>query len=359
MRVAIVTINFPTGDLIGGAELQAYFLAKHLPCLGATTTYIAMRNHDGEAYVAEREGFLLRVLSGRHERMWRAMMRLFKCFREERPDVCYVREFRILFPLFILCRVAGVPIVFNTTHEKNLFPYYGWQGVKGTFFHFLSFLTLRFVDHVVTNNTTHATLLKERYRLKATPILNSMEDHYVSGTAKQKRVLWVANVKSRKRPEVFIRLADALRDTGYEFVMVGHLYGETGKYHDLIAQAQKENSVFRFLGGKTPREVDALLASSEIFVSTCKPEGFPNNIIQACLAECAIVSFDYDPDGIFWRNHIGFVPATFDDTIALMWKLVANEEMRREAGERARAYAIAHHSLDRNMKTFYQLFKNV
>lgn len=356
MKVFIVTINFPADELVGGAELQAYFLAKHLPAQGAKTTFVAIRNHAGDAYVTERDGFLVRAMSGKNEPMWRALVRLFKLFRTERPDVCYLREFRVLFPMFVVCRLAGVPLVFNTTHEKNLYLYYGWQGVKGTLFHALSFLTLRFVDRIVTNNTAHAAFLSDRYHISATPILNSMEDHYEPGTVKAKRVLWVANVKTRKRPEIFIELADRFRDSGYEFVMVGHLYGESGRYHDMIARATKENPSFRFVGGKTPREVDDLLASSEIFVSTCKPEGFPNNIIQACMAECAIVSFDYDPDGIFAREHIGFVPTTLDDTMLIIRKIMQDEAMRKEFGLRARAYALKHHSLDRNMKTFYNLF---
>mgnify|MGYP003420106110 CR=1 FL=1 len=356
MRVAIVTINFPTGDLIGGAELQAYFLAKHLPELGAQTSYVAMRNHAGAAYVEEKDGFLLRCLSGKEERMFRAMWRLFVLFRKERPDVCYVREFRILFPLLVICRLSGTTVVFNTTHERNLTPYYGWQGIKGTFFHALSFLSLRLVDRVIANNSAHADHLRAKYGILAVPILNSMEDHYVPGTSKERQVLWVANVKSRKRPEMFISLAEQLKDSGYRFVMVGHLQGDSGGYAEMIRRAEAQNPAFTYLGGKTPREVDQLLSESQIFVSTCKPEGFPNNIIQACLAECAIVSVDYDPDGIFSKQEIGFVPKTFNDTISVMQSLFSDEKRRTDIGKKARTYALERHSLKRNMRTFYDLF---
>ena len=120
-----------------------------------------------------------------------------------------------------------------------------------------------------------------------------------------------------------------------------------------------DRKVLAVLPRRRTSEVDRLLSESQIFVSTCKPEGFPNNIIQACLAECAIVSVDYDPDGIFSKQEIGFVPKTFSDTISVMQSLFSDEKRRTDIGKKARIYALERHSLKRNMWTFYDLFKKL
>ncbi len=355
MKAFIVTRNAPGKDFIGGAELQAWLITKYLrKDYGWETLYVAL---EGETVGKEtRDDAEFCYLSSKGEEFWRSFRRFSELIREEKPDLCYIRDFRYLFPLAVVAWMRGIPVVYNTTHEKNLYFYCGWQGVKGTLLHALSFIALHFVT-VITNNESHAKNLATR-GIKATAIMNSIEDNYREGIAKKKRVVWVANLKPRKRPELFIELAGRFRGSGYEFVMIGHLQADTARYLRLIDEESTYNPNFRYMGGLSLHEVDEILAESEIFVSTCKPEGFPNNIIQACFAKCVIVSFNYDPDGVLRRYAAGYVPKTFDSMVEVIQNLMAGNA-DKEMAERARAYALEHHSIRRNMARFNDVFQNI
>lgn len=131
------------------------------------------------------------------------------------------------------------------------------------------------------------------------------------------------------------------------------------RYQKLIWGTTQANPKFRHVGGKSREEVDEVLAGSQIFVSTCEPEGFPNNIIQACLAKCAIISFDYDPDSVFSRNDIGIVPKTYEAMRVALERLMGDQIFRKELGRKARAYALANHSPATNIRKFHEYFSNL
>lgn len=355
MKIFIVTKNFPGRDFIGGAEYQSRLLASRLPAFGWETHYVALEALGGEDLSDSR--FQTHLLAEKGESLKKSFREFSRLLKDERPDVCYIRDFRYLFPLRLALWRAGVPVVFNTTHEKNLVPYAGWQGWKGTLLHALDFFTL-FTVRVVTNNRNHALMLKKRYGIRASVILNSAEDFYES-MPKKRQALWVANLKPRKRPELFLELAADFGDTDWEFLMVGYLQADAARYRRLIRETEAKSAKFKYLSGLPLEKALALMNESAIFISTCEPEGFPNNVIQACLAACAVISFAYDPDGVFRDHQMGIVPQTFDELKSSLDRLMRDENRRRDLGEKARTYAKANHDVFLNLPKFDQLFRSV
>lgn len=187
-----------------------------------------------------------------------------------------------------------------------------------------------------------------------------MEDTYEENKAeKQKQVVYVNNIKTRKRPELFLELVNKLKENNYKFLMIGELQANIEYYKNLISECEKDNNNFKYLGAKTSEEVDKILAVSEILVNTCEPEGFGNNFIQAWLNKCPTVTLTFDPDNIIKENKIGYHSETFEKMVKDVKNLINDDKLRKEIGERARKYALQNHSIHVNIKKYEEIFKKL
>jgi glycosyltransferase involved in cell wall biosynthesis len=154
-------------------------------------------------------------------------------------------------------------------------------------------------------------------------------------------VLWVANLKAAKRPELFVELASHFAtcdDT--QFLMVGAL--QDPHYRRLVEGNTLPHN-FRYLGKQPLEEVDRLLDSAHIFVNTSRldGEGFPNTFVQAWLRNVPVVSLDVDPDGILAQRGIGHHCAGSLTTLIQVVRALLDDGRRLQAvGHAAREYAV-------------------
>lgn len=368
MKIFVVN-NFSPKEKIGGSEIQCWLIAKYLAAMGHQTIYIALKTFSDKTqeYI---DGVNVRYISHKKDGKLRTLVNFYKFFKKEKPDICYIRVFKYLFFLAKICKFLKIPVVFNTSHindckpdlEKVKFcfnPFKFLKSVRIVIQRRLNFSILRKVE-VITINKYHAKLLKDKYNISATPIYNSMEDNYRKNQAeKQKQVVWVNNIKERKRPELFIKLADEFKGGNYKFLMIGNFQNNIEHYKKLIEECEKFSLNFKYLGSKTPEEVNKVLAESEIMVNTCKPEGFGNNFIQAWFNECPTITLNFDPDDIIEKNRIGFHSRNFEQMVKDLRTLMNDEKLRETMGERARKYALENHSINKNVLKYESYFKKI
>ena len=168
------------------------------------------------------------------------------------------------------------------------------------------------------------------------------------------KVLWVANFKAVKQPEIFIRLASELRMlSNVQFIMVGAIQGAERlqqRYRKMIAQTD----ALSYLGPKTQSEVNSLMAQAHIFVNTSLMEGFPNTFIQAWMRQMPVVSLNVDPDGSIAQRQLGFVSGSFEKMKRDVALLVENAALRNEIGKSARIFATKNFST-RNVEKLIQI----
>ena len=202
---------------------------------------------------------------------------------------------------------------------------------------------LRRAHAVVAQARYHEQLLLENYGLRAAAVIPNFHPvpDDVAKTAHPLRVLWVANLKADKRPELFIDLAEACADLpDVEFILVGAL--QDPGYHD-VAQRIATRPNVRYLGHLPLREVNSLMERSHVFVNTSRPsgEGFPNTFIQAWMRRVPVVSLEVDPDGLLDRGDIGTCAngsvTRLRDQVR---DLIQNRVRAEELGRRARTFAI-------------------
>jgi len=359
--------NFSPQEVIGGSEIQCLLLAKYLNKRGHQTSYLALQSL-GSQREEQEDDFEIYYLTNQNDSKLKIFINFYNLLKKEKPDVCYIRIFKHLFLLNKISKFLKIPIVFNTSHindcrpnlEKikfSLNPLRFLKSVRIVIQRHLNFSTLKKIN-VVTINKYQTEFLREKYGIKTETIYNSMEDNYDNNKLeKKKQVVWVNNIKARKRPEIFVNLANQFKDSGYKFLMVGGL--QSKNYQEIIRKYEEENKNFKYLGVKSPKEVDEILAASEIFVNTCQPEGFGNNFIQAWFNECPTITLSFDPDDIIKNEKIGFHSETQEQMREDLRKLMNDDNLRINMGKKARQYALSNHSINANVKKYEKKFSEV
>ncbi|MFH1226171.1 MAG: glycosyltransferase family 4 protein [bacterium] len=350
MKIFFVTLQFPRDDSMGGAEIQCLLLAQYLARRGHQTVYLGLKEKTSVNMINS-----IPLMAGNNS-MFRALIKFYQLIKKEQPDICYVRSFNYLFPLFLICRLNKVKVAYNTCHINDC----SWvshddTGWKAKVLHFLSFQALRMVK-VITINREHAKILERKLGVEAETIHNSMADNY-QPVAKQQQVVWVNNIKPRKNPEMFLKLADEFKTGNWQFLMIGGLQDE--KYLPAIKAAENNNPNFKYLGAQPVAAVDRILAQASIMVNTCESEGFGNNFIQAWLAQCPTITLKFDPEDIIKNRQLGFHSGGLEQMANDLAKLMADEKLIMEMGQRARVYALAEHRLEKNGLKYEACFQNL
>jgi glycosyltransferase involved in cell wall biosynthesis len=352
----IVIVNRHPHDSLGGSEIQCDLIAEALTARGHEVEYFAAwgkpRAYD-VAYTVRsiaRPGF------------WAFL----KAFRQFRPDVVYWRHGKLgLLGVALAAKLSGARFVHSLSHVADGLP---WQSTYGHSFPALpwpptprsiarwglkvtaplrqafNFMAIPlFTDMVISNNRD---FLEGVPCLKRRVIHNSMRTEAVPFSWPKPFVVWVANIKSRKRPEDFFRLSAELRDIGVDFLMVGAV--QDPAYTLRIDEWTKADN-FHYLGAKTLTEVNGILAASQLLVHTCEPEGFPNNCIQAWLQGKPVVSLRFDPEGLLEQRGLGRYSRVFGQFCEDVRDLLRDEKLRLQYGERASAYAVREFSAHYNI----------
>ena len=216
-------------------------------------------------------------------------------------------------------------------------------------------------DCVVVQTRQQAKLLSRHYGRAADAVIANFHPEPAERPLKSgaPTVAWIANFKPWKRPEAFVRLAQALRDLGHaRFIMVGEApsgASHAGWRDALMAEIGAAPNL-EYLGSLTHDEVNQLLARAWIFVNTSLHEGFPNTLIQAWLRDTAVVSLSVDPDGVLESQRVGIFAGDEQRLAQAVRALLTDPVLRAGYVERARRHVRLVHSL-RNRTALIELIE--
>jgi glycosyltransferase involved in cell wall biosynthesis len=288
---------------------------------------------------------------------------LYRLLREIGPDIIYQRvacAYTAVCALY--ARRCGVPLVWHVSHDTELTP--------GHLDRTRNFLRLRLEKWMARWGARHATgivvqtqfqaeLLTRNYARTAVAVIPNFHPPAAEPIDKSGplTVVWIANLKPWKQPEIFVRLAQSLKDRAdIRFVMVGAAApaGKRWTWELALMSDIQTAANLQYLGEMRQEEVNALLARAHIFVNTSKHEGFPNTFIQAWLRDVAVVSLQVDPDQVLARGGAGIVAHSEAALVAAVRSLIDAPEVRAGFVARGREHAETHHSL-RNAKALARL----
>ena len=354
----ILFINQHPEDELGGSEIQCHLLANALHRLQNDVCYFAVYGNK------KRYDARYNVIPGPLSRS-----ALGDVLSDFKPEVVYFRANRLNLIMVGRCiREAGAIPVYGISALSDVKPWF-WRGPN-----------LNICSQRITYKwlKSFVRVLKNRWNysgFKYFAGLTSLREALLDIVPVEKQILlrdvvykdsvpfawprpyvvWVANLKKIKRPEIFVALAKGCDDLPVDFIMVGALVHGNYKW---IAQLN-ELSNFCYLGMKSPAEVNGILAGSQFLVHTCQPEGFGNVFMQAWFNGKPTVTYEFDPDGIIESQRIGHCSGNFETLLMQTRQLIENPKICQEMGNRAQTFVNQHFDCDNNAKKLSMFFEEL
>lgn len=280
---------------------------------------------------------------------------LYRKLREIDPCLIYQR---------VACGYTGIcafyshrrsaPLLWHVAHETDVTPEHldrSRNFLRVRLEKSLVEYGLRHATRIVVQTRHQAELMQRNYGRTADAVIPNFHPTAAETIDKSGplTVVWIANFKAWKRPEVFVRLAQSFsaRDD-LRFIMVGApapALGKAAAWQASLMRSIEGTANLQYVGSKTHAEVNELLARAHIFVNTSTQEGFPNTFVQAWLRDVVVVSLSVDPDQVLEQQHVGIAAHSESELVAAVRSLIEKPDMRASYALRGRQHAAARHSL--------------
>jgi glycosyltransferase involved in cell wall biosynthesis len=334
----------------GGAELQVQLLIETILRRERLELVYLARNVVAE-FDDPRYG-LIRIPHIRGVQrlgFWPDRYALLKLLRREQPDLIYQRVgCAYTGYAAAYARKAGVPLVWHVSIDSDLEPGIGrFSPGIAAIERLLRDYGIRHADAIVAQSNDQRRRLLERYNRTSTVIHNFQQPpESTLPKSSMFTVVWVANLKSAKRPELFLEIVRRFRGRNdMKFVMVGR-GGDRAPYQDQLRSCISDcGDLFEFKGELSPDAANRCLQRSHVFVNTSDDEGFPNTLIQCWFREVAVITLGVDPDHALSRNHIGSVVESVTGAVQQINWLHEHREEWQSMVSRARRYVHDNHGM--------------
>jgi glycosyltransferase involved in cell wall biosynthesis len=149
-------------------------------------------------------------------------------------------------------------------------------------------------------------------------------------TKRSKRVINIASLQPRKRPEMFLTLAESFPD--FEFVW----FGEGTRRLEFIAEAERRGlQNLSFPGSRTPAELAIELQNAYVFAMPSNSEGVPKVTQEAAACGLPIVIFGHYESPTVVEEQNGFVVWSDEDFAERLGRLLSDSALAARMGERS------------------------
>lgn len=302
MKIALVIGLYPFQ--IGGAEMQAKEIAIALSNIGHKIHYICYSptlysSNEFDVTIIPPKKPLDYLYYGTRKYLYKALDMI-------KPDIVYHRAF-VPYSRFIAewCTKNNTPFYFHCADIYTLIR------KNNTLFNIISNIwlkkTLQSATGVICQNSEQKQALarfKINNKQKIIYNIHRINTSKVNSN-KGKNIVWIAKFESSKQPEIFIELAERLKNTNYTFTMFVSKCDNSEFYKNLIKNV-RNNSNIRIYEGKDNDFInDYLCNHASVLVNTSVSEGISNTFIQAWLRGVPVISLNSNPDEWFDSYNIG------------------------------------------------------
>jgi glycosyltransferase involved in cell wall biosynthesis len=166
----------------------------------------------------------------------------------------------------------------------------------------------------------------------------------VSAAPEPEGFLWAARLVPYKLPLRYVDLARALPEA--RFWMVAPWTSETPEaLLEQLTEAADATPNLELLPNQYRDKVLEMISRSAAVVVTSSYEGMPNVFLEAWARGVPVISLHFDPDGRIADEGLGlFAHGSWDEFVSAARRLWAEPELRRQMGDRGRAYVARVHS---------------
>lgn len=268
-------------SMVGGAEVQQYFLGKELAQIGMGVKFIVKEDplltekekHSIElirAYDPSKGIRFVRGIYPQFIKLWNALVRA-DC------DVYYVRGAKYESGIvWLYCKAYKKLMIQALAHDYDC-SFHTLHNLKGKVKKNLYIQALKGADLVLAQTSAQQILLRKNLNVQSYILPNLMnlagKNEPVSKGGIRK-VLWIATIKPIKRPYMYLELARVFPEL--TFTMIGPRSDKFDVYRgEFIAEANKVSNL-QFVDYVSLENIEKYFKDSDIFISTSKKEGFPN-----------------------------------------------------------------------------------
>jgi glycosyltransferase involved in cell wall biosynthesis len=372
-RVCFALRSFPK-YFLGGAELQSFFVARHMLGKGWSVHFTTDDWGQPTAKLENEDGIWVHKLKRTRFLNPRRCWDFYRELVRMNADIYYQRGgWEYTFVISLAAKVLGGKFVWAVSMapdcEGNKFRRFledeGVKGIKRWMLWPEAWIRDVFVslgrkraDVIIVQDESQQAMFRQRFGQESVVIKTGHEVPKKPGRkSSPPLVVWVANVKKLKRPEIFIELARACSDLPARFLLVGGR-AEPRYRRELTRQGAGLGNLE--LTWAVPFELtNGLLSAASLLVNTSTGEGFPNTFVQAWLRETPVVSLTADPDSVLARERTGIRSGSFRQMVEDVRRLLSDELLRKRMGERARAYAVREHNLADKLRQYEDLFEKL
>jgi len=363
-------MNYLYKQRLGGAEVQAWLLAKQLAKSGHHVTYIAENIKDSLKKIETIEGVEIHWIPKRYYFDILNHNIYSKTLKQISPDII-VQRYTSLYTGIIgkyaklhniafmwICTDDGIPfknhfrqrqqLILKRTPKKffTKFITQSYASIKDTYKND----GMKYVTHPCVQNQDQYDLLLNNFGLKGHLIHSGHEKPKSSNRAADPPlILWVGNLGPRKRPEIFIKLAKQCSQLNLRFRMIG-THPDKARLDKLFSN--KSNNL-EWKGALPLEETLAVFDQASILVSTSTYEGFPNTFVQAWLRGIPVISFGVNPNQVVTKHNLGKIVDSIPEAQQAIIQYISNDISTER--ERIKQYAQQHHSIESVEKRFWEI----
>ena len=366
MKICIVA-KFFYAERVGGAEVQAWLLARELARRGHTVAYIceSLKGRGGSTETIE--GIEVTWLFPRPHLSLLGLPQYARALSRTNPQIVihrYASGYESVIGRF--CRRKSVPFVWICTDnatpirrkfltgqrkilERHPRPFY--KSVALLLHAWAKDLSreygMRFVTHPCVQNPTQrraflSSFGRAPFRFPSGQVIPSKIPIKNSPPI----ILWVGGFSLVKRPELFLELAQKCKDLDLEFVMISK---EVPKDVHTDVEAFREwdqiHRRFTWLVDLPFEEALSWFDRASVLVCTSESEGFPNTFVQAWSRGVPVVSLDVDPNDFIVKHRLGRKVRSLEEVRTAVLGVIADPNLS-QLRERLQAFARSRFSIE-------------
>lgn len=342
-HIVFVLPSHPS-EVIGGAEYQAMLI---LSLLHEKTnnmhraTYLCREANMGFQHPSHQVSVLPPIPFLNRYAYFFDLPFLYRRLTQLKPSIIYNRDAgAYTAACAYYAKRKNITMVLHLAHDKDVTPMkppFPRNFLKRIDKHLLEY-GIKNATMVVAQTTEQAQLLQQCYGRKVDIIVPNAQGQIALSDPDKKTspalVLWVANFKSFKQPEVFLELAKRFENTPTRFMMVG---ATNSNYRELMKEIATQSNL-EYMGQLPQDKVMELFEKASVFVNTSSSEGFPNTFIQAWMASVPVISLHVNPSDTL-SNGIGYCSKSIDGMESHLRLLLESRELRTTMGRVAHNYA--------------------
>ena len=346
-----------TEDKVGGAQKQAYFLSTGLAEDSNFDVHFLVADF-GQAEFEENQNVKLHKSFDFSKNIVQRTLKLLKTLKKINTDIYIFRTADIgvasavfYVKLFLKKKVVYMLAADAETSKKRQKKHNG----------FFTAFTMPYVyknADIITAQTKqqYEIFAKHRKRKPDAIIKNIYSNEKPANINHNEKdtILWVGRLSEIKNPELFLGLAK--RFPSEKFVMIAPIVLEKQEYGKKIQTEAKKTPNLQYVDYVKPSEIKEYYSKAKIYVLTSDSEGFSNTMAEAMMQECAILSYNVNPDNILNKYKCGFCTDKNINTFYTNFeKLNNNFELRKSFGINGAKYILENHKKDVIINTFKNL----